>query len=165
MPFLYRMLQRLDPETAARLGVNDRYRIIRTLEIFFLSGIRKSQLSQMPDRFPALKFYLNPDRSELIDTIRKRTIAMIAAGWIEEVRTLMVEYPGFADMPAARSLGYHEIIRHLQGEMDRQKCTEIIIERTSQYAKRQLTWFRNQDGFAPLPPREELQQIVESVLQ
>ena len=164
--FLLKFLERVDPAWASRISPNDTYRVIRALEIFLQSGIRPSQLQdQQQERFIALKFYLDPDRKKLLENIKARTHEMFQIGWVEEVKRLLLIYPDFENMPAAGSIGYREIIRYLKGELDMSSCEEMINRKISQYAKRQLTWFRNQDAFARLPEGHELHKITESVLQ
>ena len=166
-PYLYRILERLDPESARKVAPNDQYRIIRSLEIFFTTGKRKSSLvdPDIKDRIPAFKFYLAPERSVLLESIRKRTDQMFESGWVEEVKKLLKKYPRFVNLPASQSLGYQQIIRLIQGEINESDCKAEINHKTGQYAKRQLTWFRNQDQFVPMPPREQLLNLLESVLQ
>ena len=164
--FLHRMLQRLDPHSASKIASNDVYRVIRSLEILAQTGIRRSELpSENQEKFQAWKFYLDLDRQAIHKNIRERTQKMFQDGWVEEVKQLLQRYPEFEYLPAAAALGYREIVRYLKGEMDLESCKERIILRTNQYAKRQLTWFRNQDGFQPFPSLEQVGKIIQSVLQ
>lgn len=164
---LHRILQRLDPESAASVPPNDVYRVARSIEIRLQSGRKRSELhgAALPDRFPALKVCVQPDRDELKKNIAERTEKMFREGWVEEVASLLEQHPGFARMPAARSLGYPEIIAHLSGTLGLADCKARIVEKTNQYAKRQLTWFRNQDGFQAVRPGEKLYEKFDSVLQ
>lgn len=166
--YLYRILQRIDPAGAAAIAINDTYRVIRSLEIFFQTGKRRSALkteTQGGDRIDAVKLSVVMDKEKLDALITERTEQMFARGWVEEVRTLLQRYPGFAQMPAASSLGYPEIIRYLAGEMDLPACKLEIIRKTIQYAKRQQTWFRNQDQFTPVRDVEAVYKILHSVLE
>jgi len=140
--------------------------MIRALEILFLSGIRPSQLLRnQQERFCSKKYALDPSREVLRKNIRARTERMFAQGWVEEVGRLISIFPDFEKMPAARSLGYAEILKHLKDEMSLAECIELVQLRTRQYAKRQATWFRNQDGFQSLPSDIPLRKIIDSVLQ
>lgn len=164
--FLHRFLKRIDPLSASRIEMNDTYRVIRALEIFFQTGKTRSALQPiMAERFQALKYCLEPERSELQKRIKERTEVMFQNGWIEEVKGLLQRYPDFDKMPAANSLGYFEIIRFLNGETDLEACRSKIVQKTTQYAKRQLTWFRNQDQFIRLNSLQELHKMLDSVLQ
>jgi tRNA dimethylallyltransferase len=164
--FFHKMLMKLDPLSAANIAPQDTYRMIRALEIFFQSGIQRSQLQRnQEERYHALKYFIDPGRETLHQNIEQRTNAMLAGGWIEEVKQLMVQYPGFEKMPAAKSLGYSEILQHLNGELNFEQCKEIINLRTKQYAKRQKTWFRNQDNFQAISSEMPLYKLIEFVLQ
>lgn len=164
--FLHRMLKRLDPEAAARVPVNDVYRVIRSLEIICQSGRKQSAFRiEMQDRFPALKVFVDVDRSVLNESIRRRTESMFERGWVDEVTQLLERYPNFEKMPACASLGYREIIRMLRGELTLEDCKQTIATKTRQYAKRQLTWFRNQDRFLPVHSVDEVYKKLETVLE
>jgi tRNA dimethylallyltransferase len=164
--FFHKMLMRLDPESAANIAPRDSYRMIRALEILFQNGIQRSQLQKIQEeRYNAQKYFIDPGREKLHQNIEQRTNAMLAGGWIEEVKQLIAQYPGFENMPASKSLGYSEILQHLNGKLNFEQCKEIINLRTKQYAKRQRTWFRNQDHFEPLSSEEPLYKMIEFVLQ
>jgi len=164
--FVHKMLMRVDPKSAASIAPQDTYRIVRALEIFFQSGIRRSRLAKnQEERFPALKYFVDTGREKLNQNISRRTALLFSRGWVEEVRELTLRYPGFEMMPAAKSLGYSEILRYLQGRINLEECEALINLRTRQYAKRQMTWFRNQDRFERLFSEEPLRKIIDSVLQ
>jgi tRNA dimethylallyltransferase len=139
--------------------------VLRALEIYYQSGKRRSELSAGPDRFAAAKFFLDPETAVLERLIRERTEAMFREGWIQEVRDLLVEYPDFRSFPASRSLGYPEVLHHIAGEISLEECRVAVIRKTLQYAKRQRTWFRHQDGYARVENGVELRQRIDSVLQ
>lgn len=164
--FLHRMLRRFDPESADKIAPNDSYRVIRALEIYFLSGKKRSEFAQQrPDRFASVRVYVNPDRNVLVDAIQERTRILFDRGWVGEVEILLQKYPDFEQTPAAQSLGYREIIRMIRGEMDVKECMNLVQLRTAQYAKRQLTWFRNQDGFIPVDSSHGFSKMRETVIQ
>ena len=164
--FLHKMLLRFDPVSAASIAPPDTYRLIRALEIYFQSGVRRSDLVRNQDeRYNAFKLYIDIDRDRLRQKIEARTHAMFQQGWIEEVESLLEKFPDFEALPAAKSLGYHEIIQYLRKQISAEECKERIVRRTRQYAKRQLTWFRNQDAFQPVSPEVPLRKTLDSVLQ
>ncbi len=164
--FLHNLLMRYDPHSAAAIAPPDTYRIIRALEIFFLTGVRRSELPRnQEERYRALRYYVSPEKETLHQNIVERTESMFEQGWIDEVKLLMDRYPAFEESPAARSLGYQEILRYLRGEIDLRECKDAVITKTKQYAKRQLTWFRNQDQFQPVPPAPPFHKFIDSVLQ
>ena len=164
--FLHEMLMRLDPASAAAIAPPDTYRVIRALEIYFQTGIRRSDLpSKQEERFDALKYYLDPPREQLHAAIVTRTERMFEQGWVEEVKQLLDLYPDFREMPASKSLGYREILQYISGEITAEHCRSAIASKTRQYAKRQLTWFRNQDQFEPVTSEVSLHKMIDCVLQ
>jgi len=164
--FLHNMLMRFDPLSAASIAPPDTYRIIRALEILFQTGVRRSELPRnQEERYQALKYYASPGKETLHQNIVKRTEKMFEQGWLDEVKLLIARYPHFEELPAAKSLGYQEILRFLHGENSLLECKEAVITKTKQYAKRQLTWFRNQDQFQPIPSAVPFHKMIESVLQ
>lgn len=164
--FAHRLLARLDPDSANQIPINDTYRVIRALEILLRTGKKRSQLVvNRTERFKAARFYLDVGRDLLNEVILGRTEQMFQNGWVEEVQGLLQEYPGFEGMPAGASLGYQEIIQFIRGECSLSECKEWVVRKTMQYAKRQLTWFRNQDQFVRLNSQQGLHKIIDSVLQ
>lgn len=162
---LHKLLQRLDPESSRTVPAADSYRVQRALEIYFQTGMKKSDIPLPKERFPAIKLFLDLDADELKHRIHRRTEMLFERGWIDEVRELLTHYPGFESMPASASLGYREIIQYLQGKISMEKCKDQIFRKTWQYARRQRTWFRNQDQFISVESSEKLQKTVDSVLQ
>ena len=163
--YLHQILARVDPESAHKISAQDSYRVSRALEIYFQTGSKISTLPERQQRFKATKLFLDLPSAELRERIEIRTRMLIESGWIEEVENLLKQYPGFENMPAAASLGYMEIIQHLRRHLTREECEKLILQKTWQYARRQRTWFRNQDQFTSVASSSELQKIVDSVLQ
>jgi len=145
--FLHGLLEKADPESAARLHSNDRMRVIRALEICRITGRPVSQLraghgfAEAP--YECLKIGLAADRSALYEAIENRVDAMIRDGLVEEVRALLEE--GFPpSLKPLRSLGYRHMAAYLAGEYSLDEAVALMKRDTRRYAKRQLTWF-NQD--------------------
>ncbi len=142
---LYRRLQLADPALAARLSPRDQVRIVRALEVQALTGRRFSEMQTahaFADRpFRTLKIALAPARQELFARIDRRTESMLAAGLVNEVQGLLAR--GFSpSCKALQTIGYREVIRHLQGELPLPTAIALIQRDSRRYAKRQLTWFR-----------------------
>ena len=148
---LFGRLQSADPDSARRIHPNDRYRIIRALEVCELSGTPISEHFRRQSSEDARKCIehaaagLTMQRGRLYERINARTRAMMAGGWIEEVRELL---DGGADpaWPGLESLGYPEVISLIRGELTREETIERVATQTRRYAKRQLTWFRKVEG-------------------
>lgn len=145
---LHARLLAIDPRAAARIHPNDPQRILRALEVHALTGQPLSALQQAwqapaPDRGRRLTLALMPaDRALLHQRIADRFDAMLAAGFLDEVRGLMQRADFDAALPAFRAVGYRQAIAHLRGETDFPSFRQQAIEATRQLAKRQLTWLR-----------------------
>jgi tRNA dimethylallyltransferase len=162
---LHKLLHRVDPESSRTVPAADSYRVQRALEIYFQTGMKRSEIPLKEERFSAIKLFLDLPGDELKQRIQKRTELLFEKGWVDEVRELLNRYPEFELMPASASLGYREIIRFLQRKISLENCKDQIFRKTWQYARRQRTWFRNQDQFLSVESSEKLQKIVDSVLQ
>jgi tRNA dimethylallyltransferase len=137
-------LERIDPETAARLHPNDRGRIIRALEVCRITGMSFSEMTRRHGfseiRYAALKIGLTRERTELYQRVNERVERMLAAGFVGEVRGLLAQ--GYSpETKSLRSIGYKEICRYLAGELALTEAAELIKRDTRHYLKRQLTWF------------------------
>ncbi len=157
---IYRELQRLDPAYAEDLNPQDAYRITRALVIMRDSGRKVSELRRefkpQPFPFPLLKLGLSPSRDELEPRIRRRTQAMLDSGLVAEAQSLVQD--GFGEWPALQSVGYRETLAYLRGEINEQRLTELIVEKTLQLAKKQKTWFKRDAEIQWLPVDEPLPQ-------
>ncbi len=150
-PAMHEKLALVDPETAARLQPNDAQRIQRALELFEIAGESMSSLfaKQSNEALPykVLKIALVPsDRKVLHERIALRFEQMLAAGFLDEVKALLVKYPSLsAESTAMRCVGYRQALEHLNGDYDAAELRDRGIFATRQLAKRQLTWLRGMD--------------------
>ncbi|NLA68639.1 MAG: tRNA (adenosine(37)-N6)-dimethylallyltransferase MiaA [Gammaproteobacteria bacterium] len=154
-PALHAELARVDPAAAARIGPGDPQRIQRALEVWRVSGRAISDWQARPgasDRLPlrVLKLVVAPaDRAVLHARIARRFDAMLAAGFLDEVRALRAlpplrGHPAPLDLPAIRAVGYRQAWEHLAGGVDAGTFREHAVAATRQLAKRQLTWLRGE---------------------
>ncbi len=134
-----------DPEAAARIAVNDRYRIVRALEVFRLTGtpITTHQRRHGFDsaEYDTLTIGLDLPRERLYAALDRRFDAMVMAGLVQEVRALLAAGYGI-DTPAMRAIGYRQIAAYLRGAMTLEAAIALAKRDTRRLAKRQLTWFR-----------------------
>lgn len=145
---LHRALAERDPQTAARLMPGDGQRIVRALEVLEATGKSISAFQAAlgpavidPDR--AEKIVVLPDRAVLAARIDRRFGMMMQAGAVEEVKALLaLDLP--PAMPVMKAIGVPQITAMLAGEMSEAQVIERGAAATRQYAKRQMTWFRNQ---------------------
>ncbi|HET8745005.1 MAG TPA: tRNA (adenosine(37)-N6)-dimethylallyltransferase MiaA [Ramlibacter sp.] len=146
-PALHAQLAAVDAPTAARLAPNDAQRIQRALEVFRVSGQPLSQFHQNAAREPLpqpdLFLSLEPsDRGWLHARIAQRFDAMLAAGFLDEVRRLRARGDLHPALPSMRCVGYRQAWEALDGQWPAEQLRERAIAATRQLAKRQLTWLR-----------------------
>jgi tRNA dimethylallyltransferase len=142
----------LDPETARKIDLKNRRRLIRALEICLLTRrpasavvVGRGDAGRLGQTIPAIGAFVFRDRGELYERINRRVEAMFENGVIEEVRAA-----GPVSLTASQMIGLREIRELLAGKMSILQCVAAIQQATRRYAKRQLTWFRRQTNFEPL---------------
>jgi tRNA dimethylallyltransferase len=169
---LYEYLKSLDPAAAEKIMPRDTRRVIRALEVCLksertISELRREMTSPLPYEF--IKIGLTRDRKELYRMIEERVDAMIAQGLLDEVRRVikLIGMEGYRQqaigyrkeeglsvasrpLPLAYSsmqaIGYKELALHLSGEISLEEAVNLIKQRSRNYAKRQFTWFRKEEG-------------------
>lgn len=152
---LYNELLNIDAVAAGRINCNDTQRIIRALEVYYISGCNITELLAQDDtylyrslthEYNVLNLVIAPSlRSFLHDNIAKRFHQMLAMGFITEVDQLRTIKNFSLSLPALRSCGYRQVLQYLLGNFTEQEMIEKSIIATRQLAKRQLTWLRSWD--------------------
>jgi len=164
---LHARLLQIDPAAAARIHSNDTRRLIRALEVYEITGKPISSFQTAWDaqtvRHPAHWFGLEWDKDALNQRINARVKAMIAAGWVDEVRGLLKQY-GQLSPTAAEATGYAELIDHLAGRCSLDDAVEQIKIATRQLARRQMKWFRRFANVRWLQPTGAAHLILQSAL-
>jgi tRNA dimethylallyltransferase len=148
-PALHAELAALDPEAAARIAPADAQRIQRALEVCLTTGEPISRLQRATaspfEGWPVRRWVLSPgDRALLHSRLARRFEAMMAAGFLEEVRGLRGRGDLTAEHPSMRSVGYRQLWAHLDGACRLDEAVDRGIAATRQLAKRQLTWMRSE---------------------
>jgi len=141
-------LVKVDAPAAARIELGDRQRLVRAAGVHAATGRSLSdwQSDQPVDGgldLPVAKIALLPERQAVYDRCDARFNAMIEAGGLAEVEALMALNLD-PDLPLMRAVGVPELIRHLRGEIDLETAVSLAQQATRRYAKRQMTWIRNQ---------------------
>ena len=143
---LFKKLEELDLEASKSIHVNNRKRLIRALDLISSSGKKKSEIIASQKHkiiYPDVEFlFLNPDREELYDAINYRVDKMISEGLVDEVEYLKEKYD--LSTTATQAIGYKEILDYLDDKFSLEEAIELIKKRTRNYAKRQVTFFKNQ---------------------
>jgi tRNA dimethylallyltransferase len=147
LQYLHRVLRRLDPEAAVRIGSRDRPKMIRAIEVCLLTGrpvteIHRSGRTPLEGYRP-IKIGLLPPRAALYNRIERRTRIMLDRGWLDEVAGL-VRNGVPQDSKPFDFIGYSELHAHLEGTVTLTAATKAIAQSTRRYAKRQMTWFRKE---------------------
>ncbi|MDR0426099.1 MAG: tRNA (adenosine(37)-N6)-dimethylallyltransferase MiaA [Clostridiales bacterium] len=156
---LYRRLAESDPQAAAKIDKNDLKRVIRALEIRHLTGESKSASAQKAPQSPyAYRVYiLSRDREALYARINARVDKMMADGLLQEAKSLLA----YRNCNSMQALGYKQIFAYLDGEIATEEALVALIkQKTRNYAKRQLTFFRGM----PLAHKEWLDADDERAL-
>ena len=135
---LYEYLLELDPSLKDKYHPNNRRRIERAIDLIEDDSLKKQQTESK--FYDTLIIFLNPERKELYEKINKRVDEMINEGWIEEVKALKEDG---IDLNLIKEIGYKELSDYLDGKFSLEDTKKIIAQKTRNYAKRQITWYRN----------------------
>lgn len=151
-------LRRLDPDYFNEVDINNPQRLMRALEVCWESGLPYSSFlgkNQVKRNFEAIKILLNLPREKLYYQINQRVDKMMAEGLENEVKKLLP----FRHLNALNTVGYKELFTHYDGKISLNEAVDLIKQKTRNYAKRQLTWFKHQDSYRQFAP-DELGKII-----
>lgn len=158
-------LRELDSIYFEEVDQQNPQRIVRALEVCLATGqpfsaFRKKQKKERT--FECIKIALERPREELYARIDQRMDLMLAQGLEEEARNALP----YREHYALKTVGYKEIYEHWDGQYDRDEMVRLLKRNTRRYAKRQLTWFRNQDDFQWFDPKQEneIVKYIENVM-
>lgn len=154
-------LRQRDPDYAAVADLKNPRRVIRALEVIELTGATYSSQRTQQDLVPRFdaqihEYAIWPEMGALDERIIRRTGMMWEAGLPEEVESLKA----FADLPAMRTVGYQEFYENPNA--NRTQLEGLIVTRTRQYAKRQLTWLKKQQSITRIPMGTEASEILQN---
>ncbi len=151
---LHAMLMERDEESARVLHPNDVKRVIRALEIYEVTGKRKSEQKDSPvPRYPFELFVINYPREELYRRIALRVEEMLCAGLVQEVEGLLAR--GVSESAQCmQGIGYKEVVECLKNGEEESTMRDIIAKNTRNYAKRQLTFFKRHENLHAIMPQE-----------
>lgn len=146
--YVHEMLKNVDEISYEKLHPNDLKRVIRALEVYKHTGKPISYFQMLSKEQPCKYEYayicLNMNRSKLYDRIEMRIDKMINEGLLHEVEKLLKM--GYSkELTSLQALGYKEIIDYLEGNNSLEEAIDTLKKNTRHYAKRQLTWFRNDE--------------------
>ncbi|ALD20662.1 tRNA (adenosine(37)-N6)-dimethylallyltransferase MiaA [Hymenobacter sp. DG25A] len=154
LPALVEHLRLLDPVTYERIDRQNPQRVVRALEVTRGTGQPFSSFHQagkgVERPFRILKIALTREREELYTRIDQRVDDMLAAGLLDEVKSV----EAYQHHNALQTVGYQEIFGYLRGEYDWEEAVRLLKRNTRRYAKRQLTWLRRDPAYMWLHPDE-----------
>ena len=147
---LYEKLVLIDPEAAQTIHKNNVKRVIRAIEIYLLTGQKKSEIdkkkSAMSEKYEPHVLTLTFNNRELLyDRIDRRVDMMISEGLVEETKRLMEKGVFKRSHTASQAIGYKELLPFLRGEDSLENCIDELKRASRRYAKRQITWFSGKD--------------------
>ncbi len=151
--YLHTLLREVDEESAHILHPNDVKRVVRALEIFELTGKKKSEQNDSPiPRYPFVSVAFDWSRETLYERINERVDDMFACGLIGEVQGL-IQSGVPENAQCMQGIGYKEVVEGLKNKQEESTMRDVIKQNTRNYAKRQLTFFKRMGNLHWLPPR------------
>ena len=142
---LYEVLKQIDEKSTETIHVNNRKRVLRAIEIYRLHGKTKTSIIDSQEHkllYDVMFIGLNVEREKLYNDINNRVDEMIKDGLVEEVTNLKSKYP--ASIHAFQAIGYKELLAYLDHKLTLNEAIELIKKNSRNYAKRQMTYFKNQ---------------------
>ena len=161
---LHDLLASVDADSAEKLHPNDVRRVVRALEIYELTGRKKSEQDDgFVPRFPYLAVAFDFPREELYARADARVDEMLAAGLVDEVHMLSERVK--EDSQCLQGIGYKEVVEYLNGNCSYSTMRDVIKQNTRNYAKRQITFFKKLPGIVWLDPKaDDNEEKVEEML-
>ena len=163
IPALIQAIEQLDSEAVNSQMRQNPARLKRTLELLWQSpgkklvDLRKNQEKLLP--YPTDIICINHQKEALYARINERVDQMIEAGLKKEAREL---FP-YKHLESLKTVGYSEYFRHFEGELNEEECINLIKQHTRNYAKRQVTWFKNQTPARWVEPKQSIDSIFASI--
>ncbi len=150
LDYLHKMLRRLDPESASRISPRDAVRIVRALEVYFITGkpIGRHFREQPPglqSRYRTIIIGLEPPRRQLYERINRRSEEQFRRGLVEEVERLLARGCPPTARPLA-TMNYKHVLAAIEGRISYEQALALTQRDNRRYAKRQMTWFRKEPG-------------------
>jgi tRNA dimethylallyltransferase len=171
MEAMLEKLRSIDPESAQRLPIADRKRIIRALEVYYETGMtiteHNKKTQEIPPKYNPIWFALEDEnRQDLYDRIDRRVDIMLELGLMDEIHSLLAQ--GIPEKcTAMQAIGYKEFIDAIYGRCTTQEAANLVKQSSRRYAKRQLTWLRRNPAIHWLrrKPGQSTEEIVATALQ
>lgn len=165
---LHRMLERVDPDSAERIQPRDRKRLVRALEVYFLTGRPLTAhfadtRSPLPD-YAVTAFALRIPEAETAKRVARRVDAQFAQGLLDEVRGLLASGVPPTAHPFS-GLVYRQVLEHFRGVRGEAETRELIVRENRRYARRQLIWFRKEPNLQWIHAAGEREETLQEVVR
>ena len=191
---LYEKAKKIDEKAIKNISKNDKKRIFRILEIYYLSNISKTDIdiirkdkgikkernieeeNNNHENLSYKIFYIDMEREKLYERINKRADIMLDEGIIEETKIVIKKIAdrqnksiydildNYNEITSLQAIGYREVIAYLKGEYTKKEMLEKIKQNTRRYAKRQITWFKKNEKVM-LDREKTDEELIEIILQ
>lgn len=143
---LHKLLEDLDLDESKKIHVNNRKRLLRAISLIRHADKKKTAILKEQEHKPIYQdvrfIFISPNRDELYRNIDKRVLSMMENGLVDEVKSLLKKYD--LSLTAKQGIGYKEVIDYINNQISYDECVALIQKRTRNYAKRQVTFFKNQ---------------------
>ena len=154
---LWDLLNKLDVDESKKIHQNNRKRLIRAIALIRSNEMNKTEMLNEQKHeliYPDVRFiFICPEREKLYKNINQRVEKMFESGLVDEVKGLLAKYK--LSLTASQGIGYKEVIQLLNNEINERECIELIQKRTRNYAKRQVTFFKNQFKYELYASKED----------
>jgi len=165
---LHRLIARIDPPSAERIQARDRKRLVRALEVYFLTGRPLTEhfadtASPLPE-YEVVPFALRISAEETAARVARRVDAQFEEGLLHEIRGLLAAGVPAHALPFT-GLVYRQAMEHLRGVRDEQATRELIVRENRRYARRQLIWFRKEPNLQWIHVAGEREDTLDQVLR
>ena len=166
---IYDILYSMDKEAALKIGKGNGKRLVRAIKLNML-GVEKSSIDEKgdlwhknPSKYNFLTVFLDMPRPLLYDRINERVDIMVKEGVLEEVKLL---YPYKNEKyTAVQAIGYKEFFDFLDGTSTLEECTEMLKQKTRNYAKRQITWFKKLEDKLVVDASYAKEEIIKEIIR
>jgi len=155
------MLEKLDPESLKNIHENNRKRIIHAISMARTGNLKSEVISKQEHKLirDDVRFiFISPNREQLYENINRRVDVMFENGLVDEVKQLLNNYD--LSLTAREAIGYKETISYLNGDMSLEDCINLIKQRSRNYAKRQVTYFKHQLPCEEYSSAEEAEKVL-----
>jgi len=166
LDWLQNEIKMVDPDYFQSVDIQNSQRLMRALEVFKFSGKPYSgflQKNKTKKKYNSVKLLINTDRKKLYENINHRVDQMMHNGLLKEVESVLA----FKDCNALKTVGYKELFEYIEGKCTLDDAVEKIKQHTRNYAKRQITWFKNQGNFVSFEPGdlEKIYSFIDLTIQ